>query len=55
MQQLESTIKGLEEEGAQKDSLIAELREVIASKEAEIVKSNDKIAHLEQTEKDLRR
>ena len=52
---MENKIKGLEEENAEKDSLIAELRETIRLKEEEIKKSNDKIAHLEKTEKDLRR
>ena len=52
---MESKIKGLEEENAEKDSLIAELRETIRLKEEEIKKSNEKIAHLEKTEKDLRR
>ena len=45
----------MEEENAEKDSLIAELRETIRSKELEIKASDDKIAHLEKTERDLRR
>ena len=55
VKQLESKIKGLEEENAEKDSLIAELRETIRLKELEIQRSNEKIAHLENTERDLRR
>jgi len=35
--------------------LIAELRATIRSKESEIKASDDKIAHLEKTERDLRR
>ena len=44
--QFEAKIKGLEEENAQKDSLIEELRQTIILKEKEIKASNDKIAHL---------
>ena len=40
VRQLESRIKGLEEENAEKDSLIAELRETIRLKEQEIQKGN---------------
>jgi hypothetical protein len=36
----------LEEENAEKDNLITELRETIRLKEAEIKASNDKISHL---------
>jgi uncharacterized coiled-coil protein SlyX len=55
VKQLESKIRGLEEENTEKDNLIDELRQTIALKEREIVASNDKIAHLEKTERDLRR
>jgi uncharacterized coiled-coil protein SlyX len=49
VKQLESKIRGLEEENTEKDNLIDELRQTIALKEREIVASNDKIAHLEKT------
>lgn len=55
VKQLESKVKGLEEENQEKDNLITELRETIRLKEQEIRASNDKISHLEKTEKDLRR
>ena len=47
--------KKRQEENAEKDSLIAELRETIRLKELEIQRSNEKIGHLENTERDLRR
>lgn len=53
--QLEAKIKGLEEENSEKEGLIEELRQTITLKEKEIKASNDKIAHLEKTERDLRR
>lgn len=55
VKQFESKVKGLEEENSEQNSLIAELRETITLKEDEIQKSNTKIAHLEKTERDLRR
>ncbi len=55
VKQLESKIKGLEEENAEKDSLIAELRETIRLKDDEIKASNLKIVNLEKIEGDLRR
>lgn len=55
VKQLETKIKGLTEENAEKDGLIEELRQTISIKENEIRQSNDKISHLERTEKDLRR
>ena len=55
VKQFESKVKGLEEENSEQNSLIAELRETISLKEDEIQKSNTKIAHLEKTERDLRR
>lgn len=55
IKQLDSKIKGLEEENAEKDSLIEELRQTIRLKEQEIQASNQKISHLEKCERDLRR
>ena len=52
---MKSKVKGLEEENSEQNSLIAELRETISLKDDEIQKSNTKIAHLEKTERDLRR
>ena len=53
--QFEAKIKGLEEESAEKERLIEELRQTIALREEEVKASDDKIAHLERTERDLRR
>ena len=46
VKQLETKIKGLEEENTEKDNLIIELRETIKIKEKEIKASDEKISLL---------
>lgn len=53
--QFETKISGLQAEIADNQALIAELRETISQKEREIKAGNEKISHLEKTERDLRR
>lgn len=53
--QFETTIRGLEEEGKQKDSLIKELKDNIDLLGKELKNTEEKVLLLEANERDLRR
>lgn len=55
MKQLNTTIKALEDENKEKDRLVEELKSNIGTLEQEIKATDEKVAFLENTEKELRR